>query len=405
MHIALVTQNADLALDIRPRSEAEALAAAGFSVTLVGGTEDAARVRELTQAAVQLALYGMPSAAGGAGGQVLELGKSFTRMARTLVRLCRRAPIDVVHASNPPDNVWLVLPLLRAAQGFAPRFVFDQHDVAPVLIQEKFGSGPVMRMTATVARALERTSFRQASLVVFANSEYERRARRERLLLGPGGVVPNGWSLPEVPPSRSWRDGAEHLIAYVGAISEQDHVSHLVEAVAGMTDPSRVRVCVAGDGSALGEVQELAGIRVVADSFNWLGWLYSREEIGSLVRSADVCVAPEIGSEFNRLASFVKLVEYMSAGRPIVAHRLPQTESLCGDTVEYAEDMSVEALAAAIERLLAEPDRARELGDAARERFSRVVAWENVGSRRLVDAYRAVFRGGGTAVSRQDATR
>jgi glycosyltransferase involved in cell wall biosynthesis len=405
MHIALVTQNADLALDIRPRSEAEALAAAGFGVTLVGGTEDAARVRELTQPAVQLALYRMPSAAGGAGGQVLELGRSLSRMARTLVRLSRRAPIDVVHASNPPDNTWLVLPLLRAVQGFTPRFVFDQHDVAPVLIQEKFGSSPVMRMTASVARALERTSFRQASLVVFANSEYERRARLERLLLGPGEVVPNGWSLPEVPPSLSWRGGAEHLVAYVGAISEQDHVSHLVEAVASLTDPSRVKVCVAGDGSALGRAQELAETQAVGKSFNWLGWVYSREKIGSLVRSADVCVAPEIESEFNRLASFVKLVEYMSAGRPIAAHRLPQTERLCGDTVEYADDMSVEALAAAIERLLADPDRARELGEAARERFRRVVAWENVGSRKLVDAYRAAFGGGARAVRRQGEMR
>jgi glycosyltransferase involved in cell wall biosynthesis len=402
MHVALVTQNADLALDIRPRSEADALASAGFGVTLVGGTEDAAQVRELTQPAVQLALYRMPRAAGGAGGQMRELGQSFALMARTLVRLGRLAPIDILHASNPPDNVWLVLPLLRASQGFTPRFVFDQHDVAPVLIEEKFGTGPAMRMTASVARALERRSFRQASLVVFANSEYERRASREGFLRSPGEVVPNGWSLPEAPPSPSWRDGAEHLVAYVGAISEQDHVSHLVEAVAGLTDPSRVRVCVAGDGSALGEAQELAGTRAVAKAFNWLGWVYGREEIGSLVRSADVCVAPEIDSEFNRLASFVKLVEYMSAGGAIAAHRLPQTESLCGDTVEYADDMSAGALAAAIERLLADPDRARKLGEAARERFDRVVAWENVGSRRLADAYRAVFRGSGTAVPRQD---
>lgn len=405
MHVALVTQNADLALDIRPRSEADALAAAGLDVTLVGGTEDPARVRELTQPGVQLALYPMPTAAGGAGGQVRELGQSFVLMTRALARLGRRAPIDVVHASNPPDNVWLVLPVLRAAQGFTPRFVFDQHDVAPVLIEEKFGSGAAMRLTASFARSLERRSFRHASLVVFANSEYERRAKHEGLLRGAGEVVPNGWSLPEAAPSQSWRNGAEHLVAYVGAISEQDHVSHLVEAVAGLTDPKRVRVCVAGDGSALGEARELAATRAVGESFDWLGWVYRREEIGSLVRSADVCVAPEIDSEFNRLASFVKLVEYMSAGRAIAAHRLPQTESLCGDTVEYAEDMSAEALAAAIERLLADPDRARRLGEAARERFGRVVAWENVGSRRLVDAYRAVFPDGGPAEPPQDETR
>ena len=45
VHIAIVSQNADLAVDIRPRAEAEALAAAGHTVTLVGGTEHPARLR------------------------------------------------------------------------------------------------------------------------------------------------------------------------------------------------------------------------------------------------------------------------------------------------------------------------------------------------------------------------
>ena len=75
-----------------------------------------------------------------------------------------------------------------------------------------------------------------------------------------------------------------------------------------------------------------------------------RARIAALVRAADVCVAPEIDSEFNRLATFVKIIEYMSAGAAVVAHRLPQTEALAGDTIRYASDMTAEGLAAAIDR-------------------------------------------------------
>ncbi|MGH3004331.1 MAG: glycosyltransferase [Gaiellaceae bacterium] len=402
MHVALVTQNADLELDLRPRAEAEALAAAGFRVTLVGGTRNPKRVRELTKENVSLALYPMPRPAGSAAGQVVELSHAFVAMTRALLHLSRSISIDVVHASNPPDNVWLALGALRATQESKPRFVFDQHDVAPVLLEEKYGHSATGKAFGLPMRSLERASFAKASLVVFANDEYERRARAEGLLRGPAEVVPNGWSLPPAPTSEHWRGDAEHLLAYVGAINEQDYVEHLVEAVARLPRPETVRVCVAGDGAARGAAQRRAEELGVEHSFHWLGWVYRREEMGSLVRSADVCVAPEVDSDFNRLASFVKLVEYMSVAAPIAAHRLAQNVRLCGETVEYADDMSAAGLAAALGRLLAEKERARSLGEAARKRFEASIAWESVGALRLVEAYRTVFAEGRIPANQAD---
>jgi glycosyltransferase involved in cell wall biosynthesis len=391
-HVAVVSQNADLELDIRPRAEAEALAGAGYRVTLVGGTRSPERVREVTDPVVELALYRLPAEASGALGQILELTKSFWLVSRTVFRLARRTPIDVLHAANPPDNLWLLSPVVRLAQGFRPRFVFDQHDVAPVLLAEKYGSGPMMRSLEWLAKVLERASFSRASLTVFANSEYERRAVANKLLAGNGAVVPNGWELPPATPSPLWRGDARRLVAYVGAMGEQDCLVHLVEAVA-LLEEKDVKVVLAGDGSARAEAQKRAAELEIANSFTWLGWVGRREEIASLVRSADVCVAPETASAFNELASFVKLVEYMSAGAPVVAHRLPQTEALCADTIAFADDMSAQALGRALDEVLADGRRAEALGAAARERFEGLLRWENVGAPKLVEAYRSAFGG------------
>ena len=391
-HVAVVSQNADLELDIRPRAEAEALARAGYRVTLVGGTRNAARVREVTDPGVELALYRLPDEASGALGQVGELSRSFVLVTRTVVALARNRPIDVLHAANPPDNLWLLSPVLRLAQGFRPSFVFDQHDVAPVLLAEKYGSGPVMRSLGRFAGLLERASFSRASLAVFANSEYERRAVSNQLLAGRAAVVPNGWELPSAAPSPEWRGKARRLIAYVGAMGEQDCLVHLVEAVA-LLEEEDIRVVLAGDGSARPAAEGRAAELGISDRFDWLGWVGRRDEIASLVRSADVCVAPETASAFNELASFVKLVEYMSAGAPVVAHRLPQTEGLCADTIAYAEDMSAEALARAMDEVLGDGRRAESLGAAARHRFEELLRWENVGAPKLVEAYRSAFGG------------
>ena len=143
-------------------------------------------------------------------------------------------------------------------QGSTPRFVFDQHDAAPVLLEEKFPQTPLRRPLMTTARTIERWSFAAAGLVVFANAEYRARAERDGLLCGDSEVVPNGWSLPDVPPDPRWRDGADHLLAYVGTIGEQDNVDRLVDAVAELGVPGRVRVVVAGAGSALEAVRRRA---------------------------------------------------------------------------------------------------------------------------------------------------
>ena len=385
--MVIVNQNAALEIDLRPRREAETLADAGYTVTLVGGTRSPEAVRAMTGDRVNLELYPQPHEGRGVVGQIREQQQAMARALLAVRRAARRAPVAAVHAGNPPDNFFLARRALRPVQGSTPRFVFDQHDAAPVLLEEKFPQTPLRRPLMTTARRIERWSFAAAGLVVFANAEYRARAERDGLLRGDSEVVPNGWSLPDVPADPRWREGADHLLAYVGTIGEQDNVDRLVDAVAELGLQGRVKVVVAGAGSALGFVQGRARSRGVGAAFEWLGFVRDRDRIASLVRSADVCVAPEVDSAFNRLATFVKVVEYMSAGAPTVAHRLPQTERLAGDTLAYAPDMTAAGLAAALRSLLTDPERARRLGASARERFRDGISWERAGGPRLVAAY------------------
>jgi glycosyltransferase involved in cell wall biosynthesis len=390
-HVVVVNQNALLETDLRPRREAETLALAGYDVTLVGGCRSPSCVRDITAADVRLELYPQPSGGNGVAGQIREQSQAMVRATLALVRAGRRAPISAVHAGNPPDNLFWAGVAVRPVQAETPHFVFDQHDAAPILLAEKFPDTPLARPLSCTARAMERRCFTAARLVVFANDEYRSRAMREGLLRSDSEVVPNGWSLPTVPPDPRWRQDGEHLLAYVGTIGEQDNVDRLVDAVALAQRTQNIRVVVAGAGSALNSVQRRARDQGVADCFDWLGFVHDRGRLAALVDAADVCVAPEVHSEFNRLATFVKIIEYMSVGAAVVAHRLPQTEALAGDTLEYAPDMTANGLATAIEDLLGSPTRRRALGDAARRRFQERISWDRNGGPRLVAAYDRLF--------------
>jgi glycosyltransferase involved in cell wall biosynthesis len=88
-----------------------------------------------------------------------------------------------------------------------------------------------------------------------------------------------------------------------------------------------------------------------------------RQEALRYVQDADVCVSPFYPTPVLNSASPTKLVEYMAMGKAVVANTHPEQQLLidqggCGYCVPYEED----AFAAAIVKLLREPEVARAMG-------------------------------------------
>jgi glycosyltransferase involved in cell wall biosynthesis len=382
-HVVLITLNSLAELDLRPREEAKALAAAGYRVTYISGTTDAARARDHFPPSISVELYPMPDERRGIVNQVREQVVALCRAGRVVLRVAGEGPIDVIHASNPPDHVWLLRELVTLRRGRRPKFVYDQHDVAPLLAAEKFAGGWLASVLVRILESLERCSFSRASLIIFANEAFRRRADARGLRVRAHAIVRNGWALT----GGAHEAASAPTIAYVGAVNEQDNVENLVDAIAHLPKTRDVRVIVVGDGTALDACKARAGEAGIGDSFEWLGWVADRSVLANVIGGAAVCVAPERDSPLNRVTTFVKLIEYMSVGAPIAAHRLPETETLCGDAIHYAEAMTPESLAAALEYILTNPEAARAYGEAARKRYNETVRWDRVGAPRLVLAY------------------
>ena len=91
-------------------------------------------------------------------------------------------------------------------------------------------------------------------------------------------------------------------------------------------------------------------------------------QVPSYLAAADVVVVPQRESSDTRGQVPAKLFDAMALGRPVVSTRvsmIPEILDGCGLLVEPGD---VDALSAAIARLLDHPDQARALGAAARRR-------------------------------------
>lgn len=128
------------------------------------------------------------------------------------------------------------------------------------------------------------------------------------------------------------------------------------------------------------ELRQMAEDLRCAEAVRWLG---HREDIPELLALAELLVLPSRDEPFGLV-----LIEAMAAGKPTIATRSagPVEITVEGNTGLLVEHGNVDELAAAIGQLLADPERARKMGEAGRRR-----AVEMFDIPRLVDELYGVY--------------
>jgi glycosyltransferase involved in cell wall biosynthesis len=268
-----------------------------------------------------------------------------------------------------------------------------------VWVEEQWNSGR-LRLARTLS-ALERRNLMDASLVVVVSdvlreAVVEHGVPDERLLVNPNGVDVDRLAPLRERSASEWRSAGGRpeapTVGFIGTFGPWHGVRllpDLVEAVAAVRPDARW--IVIGGGWLHEEVSEEIERRGLADRVLLTG-LIDHDEALRLLAASDVCVSPHVpnpdGSRF--FGSPTKLFEYMGLGKAIVASDLEQIGEVIEDerTGLLSPPGDVDAAAAAILRLLDDPELRVRLGDAAlaeaRERYS----WK-AHTRRILDALAA----------------
>ena len=188
-----------------------------------------------------------------------------------------------------------------------------------------------------------------------------------------------GTLIPHVRDTDAWRPGlsdpaevrarldavGKRLVMFLGTAREHKGVDDLVAAVAGLARPDVVLALVGTDpDSATGRRlrARLPALRLIpAIAF---------AEVPRYLEAADVVAVPQREGPDTRGQVPAKLFDAMALARPIVATRVSMIPEIldgggCGVLVPPGDAV---ALGAAIERLVSDPEKARELGARARAR-------------------------------------
>lgn len=381
MRVTMLLENNPYPQDVRPRSEAESLVAAGHEVTVIAPRAPGQPRRE-TVAGVRVSRFRLPETPANTVGFIAEYalanGQLYLAALRQLL-----AGSEVLHLHNPPDTLFGIAFLARL---MGRKVVFDHHDLAPELFEAKFGSSRVV----SLLRLFERLTFRSANGILAANESHREVATgRGRVPAERVTVVRNGPPLAALEAATDPRGGvlADPHLVFLGSMESQDGVDSLLSLLLDLERDHGIgdaRLTLIGEGSRRGPIAGAVAACGLQDRVRFTG-LIPHAEVPAQLAQADICIDPAPCTELNQRSTMIKIAEYMAARRPVVSLPLHETRHTAGDAIAYGRCDDQASLVAAVAALAREPERRAELAERGYER-AKELTWE-ASAAQLLAAY------------------
>ena len=202
----------------------------------------------------------------------------------------------------------------------------------------------------------------------------------------------NDWSVLEelgVDPSRP-------MVAFVGRITRQKGVAHLVKAASLFDDGVQLVLCAgAPDTPEIAkETEQLVhDLQEKRDGIFWVQDMLPKEKIQEILTAADSFVCPSIYEPLG-----IVNLEAMACGTAVVASDvggIPEVvvDGETGTLVHYDEsdpEGFERGIAEAVNTMVADRDRAAKIGQAGMKRAEDVFSWENI-AEQTVEVYRSLM--------------
>lgn len=391
--VLIIVQNLPVPFDRRVWQEALTLHGNGYEIAIICPKGNGFIKPYEYLEGIHIYRHSLPLEAKGAAGYALEYSWSLLCEFYLACKVFLIHDFDVIHACNPPDNIFLIAGFFRLM--FGRKFIFDHHDINPELYEAKFGRQDFFYKVICL---LERLTFRTADISIATNDSY-RRIAVERGGMPPDKVfvVRSGPDLTRMritAPVASLKNGRKYLVGYVGVMGKQEGLEYLLEAIRYIIhDVKRtdIHFTIVGSGTELVRLQKSASTLDIENYINFTGRLPDNELL-AVLNSSDICVNPDEVNALNDKSTMNKIMEYMAVGKAIVQFDVKEGRVSAGKSSMYAKANDAVDFANKIIWLLDNPEEREAMGRLGRQRIENALAWEYEAPK-LLAAYDKVFCG------------
>lgn len=325
-------------------------------------------------------------------------------MSLNLAQMVSVSQIDIVHT-----HTWYVsMAGFLAKKLFGVPFVLTTHSLEPLRAwkAEQLGSGYAM------SSWIERTAMLDADAIIAVSQ-----GTREDILkaypdVDPGRihVIYNGIDLNEYQRTSDTSaltkygvDPAKPYVLFVGRITRQKGVTHLVDAIRYLPAETQVVLCAGAPDTpeiAAEMRAKVDEVRATHPNVVWIEKMVTKQEAIQLYSNCRVFCCPSVYEPFGIIN-----LEAMACAAPVVASATGGilevvVEGETGHLIPFDQDpvtrfpsqpdAFARALAAGIGDLMNDPEKARRYGAAGRRRVEEKFAWTAIADQTIA-LYRALI--------------
>ncbi len=267
-----------------------------------------------------------------------------------LKRFARGAPPVLFELFELAYNAWSLMGMSRLARRRRPDLIYERttaNSAAPTylarrwrvpIVQEVNVSTQIGRLRPLILRdltqRLERWTIDEATFLITVSAEFRRQLVEDGFPPDRTHVCQNAIEPAEFDPDavqaveRPASVGADALVlGYVGAFVPYHRLDMLVEAAHALADDfPQARWLLVGDGVERPRIEALLAEYGLGERF-WLPGRVRHDQVPAHVKAMDVAVLPN-SETFN---SPMKLFEYMSMGKAVVAPSVPAVAEVIRD--------------------------------------------------------------------------
>jgi len=388
--ILIIVENLPVPFDKRVWNEAVALEEAGYKVSVIcpKGKGYEASYEELK--GVSIYRHFLPAEGNSFSGYLKEYTTAFAWELVLAFKIFLKEGFDVIHACNPPDNVFLIGLIFKC---FGKKFVFDHHDINPELFVAKFGKKEILYNLLIL---LERLTFMMADISIATNQSYKEIAvKRGKMWPEKVFVVRSGPDLDNlnpVAPIERLKEGRQHMVGYVGVMGKQDGIDYLLRAAKYIYINKKrkdILFVLIGSGPEVENIKRYSEELKLEGLVKFTGRIPDKELVEYL-STCDICVNPDVANEMNDKSTMNKIMEYMAFKKPIVQFDLKEGRFSAGEASLYAGKNDEVDMAEKILELLDNPEKRHKMGEYGRKRVEDKLAWK-YSKKVLIEAYRKLF--------------
>ncbi len=393
--VLFLVQNLPVPQDRRIMMEARALVNNGYSVSIISPRKPEQKKFEILDN-IRIYRYLIAPKSLGYLSYFWEYTYSFMLTFYLTWKIFLTRGFSVIHSANPPDFFFLIALFFKP---FGVKFVYDQHDLMPEMLLCRFGKTKE-HWLYKILLFMERISYRTCNMHLSTCQSGQEKTLSRVKVRAKNFIVRSAPDPTQISPelinpelTKKIQANYRHICSYLGVMGPQDGVDKLLRSIKIIIHELKridLGFVLMGDGDDFDRLKKLATEYKIKDNVIFTGWADAKT-ISTHFYASQIGLMPEPKNDYTDNSLHNKILEYMSAGLPVIAYDLKEARRTAGDAAIYVKNNNEKEFARAIVNLIDNVALRQKMANESKKRTGNYLFTQAASQKELLRAYSSLF--------------